>query len=204
MTGPSGESLRAGIDLWVRKWLAEYGSCPPAVIPATVVGLLAAWVMWRWKERPDNLFTALFGIAVEGVVFGLGLWILCLNAPAILEKTGLAPMAVGGSGARVITFIGVGVYEEFAFRLIGFAWLAWLLRVAFVPALAATVMALIASSAGFALAHHFVSTDPFVPAVFLTRMLAGAYCALLFWWRGLGVAVGAHIVYDLIVGLPRG
>ncbi|HJZ89498.1 MAG TPA: CPBP family intramembrane glutamic endopeptidase, partial [Gemmataceae bacterium] len=106
--------------------------------------------------------------------------------------------------ARVITFLGVGVYEEFVFRLIGFAWLAWLLRVAFLPGVAAIPMAIVASSAAFALAHHVVQTDPFVPAVFATRMLAGAYCALLFWWRGLGVAVGTHIVYDLIVGLPRG
>ncbi|MBO0699481.1 MAG: CPBP family intramembrane metalloprotease, partial [Zavarzinella sp.] len=59
------------------------------------------------------------------------------------------------------------------------------------------------SAAAFALAHHFVQTDPFVPAVFLTRMLIGVYCALLFWLRGLGVAVGAHIVYDIVVGLPQ-
>jgi Type II CAAX prenyl endopeptidase Rce1-like len=204
LAGPSGESLRAGIDLWVRKWLNDYGAGPPALIPLTVVALLAGWSAWRWKERPEHLFATVFGIALEGAVFGLGLWTLCLNAPAILEKCGLPTLAAGVPDARVITFLGVGVYEEFAFRLIGFAWLAWLLRVAFLPGVAAIPMAIVASSAAFALAHHFVQTDPFVPAVFMTRMLAGAYCALLFWWRGLGVAVGAHIVYDLIVGLPRG
>jgi hypothetical protein len=97
----------------------------------------------------------------------------------------------------------VGIYEEVLFRLIGFAWLAMLLRVALVPWIAAVPMAVLGSAAAFALARHFVQTDPFVPGVFLARMLVGAYCAVLFWLRGLGVAVGAHIVYDVIVGMPH-
>ena len=82
-----------------------------------------------------------------------------------------------------------------------FAGLARIINFVLVPKLVAMPMALIASSAVFALAHHWVQTDPFLPAVFLTRLMIGAYCALLYWWRGLGVAVGAHIVYDLVVGL---
>ena len=75
------------------------------------------------------------------------------------------------------------------------------LNFALVPKLFALPLALVASSALFALAHHWVQTDPFLPAVFMTRLMIGAFCALLYWWRGLGVAVGAHIVYDLVVGL---
>lgn len=204
LAGPTGESLRAGIDLWGRKWLAENGGYPPAVIPGVVVALLAVWTAWRWKDRPDNVFTAVFGIAVESVVFGLGLWTLCLNAPALFQRFGLPTIAVGGPDPQIITYLGVGLYEEVVFRLVGFALLAKLLQFALVPGLAARPMALLASSAAFALAHHFVQTDPFVPTVFLTRMMIGAYCGLLLWWRGLGVAVGAHIVYDIVVGLPRG
>ena len=79
-----------------------------------------------------------------------------------------------------------------------------MLRLAFVPWIAAIPVAVLVSAALFALAHHFVQTDPFVPSVFLTRMLVGAYCAVVFWLRGLGVAVGAHIVYDIVVGTPNG
>ena len=84
-----------------------------------------------------------------------------------------------------------------------FAWLARVLRVALVPAIAAIPMAAVVSAVAFALAHHVVQTDPFVPSVFLTRVLIGVSCAALFWLRGLGVAVGAHIVYDIVVGTAQ-
>ena len=202
LASPSGESLRAGVELWLRQWLGQAGQLPPVLIPATVVGLLLLWALWRWSERPDHLFSTVFGIALEGVIFGLGLWTLCLNAPLILERAALPTMAVGGPNPRLVTYVGVGVYEEAIFRLIAFAWLARILRIALVPGIAAIPMAILASSAAFALAHHFVHTDPFVPGVFLTRMLVGVYCAILFWLRGFGVAVGAHIVYDIVVGTP--
>jgi Type II CAAX prenyl endopeptidase Rce1-like len=198
----SGESLRAGVELWLQQWLGQAGPWPPVLIPATVVGLLAVWAMWRWSDRPYHLFTTVFGIALEGIVFGLGLWTVCLNAPAILERIGLVPMAVGGPNPKLVTYVGVGIYEEVIFRLLAFAWLARILRIALVPGIAAVPIAMLASSAVFALAHHFVQTDPFVPGVFLTRMLVGVYCAILFWLRGLGVAVGAHIVYDIVVASP--
>lgn len=202
LTPPSGESLRAGVELWVRQWLAQAGPYPPAIVPGTVILLLVLWTLWRWADRPNRLITTILGIALEGVLFGLGLWVLCLNAPAILDRIGLVAAAVGGPNPKLVTYLGVGIYEEVIFRLIGFAWLARVLRVALVPVIAAVPMAALASAAAFALAHHFVQTDPFVPGVFLTRMLVGVYCALLFWLRGLGVAVGAHFAYDVVVGVP--
>ncbi len=202
--GPNGESLRAGIDLWFRKFLADAGGYPPLVIPAVVIGLLALWAAWNWKERPENVFLPIFGIALEGVVFGLGLWALCLNGPALVDRIGLQTAAVASPDAQVITYFGVGLYEEVLFRLIGFLWLVRVLQVALFPGALARPLGLALSAVGFALAHHFVQTDPFVPSVFLIRTMIGLYCGLLLWWRGLGVAVGAHVVYDVVVGLPRG
>jgi hypothetical protein len=202
LTPPSGYSIRAGVELWLRQWLAEAGPVPPVVIPLTLVLLLTTWTLWRWADRPHHLFRTLFGMAFEGLVFSVVLWVVCLNAPAILDRIGLVPAAVGGPNPQIVTYLGVGIYEEVIFRLIGFAWLARLLRIALVPAIAAVPMAALASAAAFALAHHFVQTDPFVPTVFLTRMLIGVFCAVLFWLRGLGVAVGAHVVYDVVVSTP--
>jgi Type II CAAX prenyl endopeptidase Rce1-like len=199
----SGESLRAGVDLWIRQWLSEAASWPPFLLPIALAGLLCFWALLRWRDRPEHLITTVVGMAFEGVVFGLGLWALCLNAPAILDRAGIVTGSIGSPNPQLVTFLGVGIYEEVIFRLIAFAWLFWLLRLAFVPGIAALPLAVLVSSVAFALVHHFVQTDPFVPAVFFTRVLIGAYCALLFWLRGLGVAVGAHVVYDVVVGLPQ-
>jgi hypothetical protein len=196
------EPLRAGVELWLRQWLADAGGWPPVILPAIIVGLLLVGTMWRWRERPERLFTCVFGICLESMLFGLVLWTVCLNAPIIFDHIGLTTAAVGGPNPKLISYLGVGIYEEVIFRLIGFAWLAWLLRTALVPRVAAIPMAMIVSSAVFALAHHFVQTDPFVPSVFLTRVLIGLYCAVLYWLRGLGVAIGAHVVYDIVVATP--
>lgn len=202
LDGTTAEPVRAGVDLWIRHWLAENGVTEIVVAPGALLLLLAFWSIWQWKERPERVFTAVFGIVLEGVLFGLGLWMLCANAPAIFAHFGLPLAALGANAeAKAVTFVGVGIYEEVVFRLVLFAGLARLINFVLVPKIVAVPMALIASSAVFALAHHWVQTDPFLPAVFLTRLMIGAYCALLYWWRGIGVAVGAHIVYDLVVGL---
>jgi hypothetical protein len=197
----SGQSIRAGLDLWLREWLTQFEPCPPIIIPATLVFILVAWSLWKRNERPDRLAIPVIGIALEGIVFGFILWAVCVNAPFLLEQSGISFAAINGLDPQTVTFLGVGLYEETLFRLIGFVWLARLLNVIFIPWLAAIPIAGIVSAAAFALAHHLVQSDPFIPTVFATRMLIGVYCAMLCWLRGFGVAVGAHVVYDILAGI---
>jgi hypothetical protein len=88
------------------------------------------------------------------------------------------------------------------FRLLLFSLMAWVLQWAGSgPWLAATV-ATGGSAALFSGAHHVGPFgEPFDRYVFLFRMLAGIYFALLFRLRGFGIAVGTHAFYDIIVGV---
>ena len=43
--------------------------------------------------------------------------------------------------------------------------------------------------------------EPFHAGRFVFRCLAGLYFALLFQFRGFGVAAGAHACYDVMVGI---
>ena len=55
------------------------------------------------------------------------------------------------------------------------------------------------------LANLFVANgEEFVLDKFVFRAVAGLYFATLYVFRGLGIAVGAHVLYDLIVGVPWG
>lgn len=199
--GSQADELRSGVDLWLRQFLTANGVSLLALIPLSLIALLAFWSFVNWKERPERVLTSVLGIVLESIIFGLGLWMLCRNAPLLGERVGI-PAAIDGTHSQALTFIGVGVYEEVVFRLMLFAGVAKLLRYVLVPGIAALPMAAIASSVAFALAHHLnVQSDPYIPLVFATRVMIGLYCALLFWWRGLGVVVGTHIVYDLLVGL---
>jgi hypothetical protein len=203
LPAPANGSLRAGVELWIRDWLAQAGPIPLFVIPIAAIGLIAFWALWRWTDRPERPVLTIIGIVAEGIALGFGLWAICVKAPYLMEQSGLTFAAINVPLPQVVTFVGVGVYEEVLFRLLGCALLARLLNLMFVPWIVAFPIAAVASAAGFAAAHHFVASDPFVPLVFFTRTLIGVYLALVFWLRGLGVAVGAHIVYNLVVGLQH-
>ncbi len=196
-TSASG-SLRAGVELWLQHWLEQTSNVPAFVIPSALVGLLLLWALLRGNDRPTHFIVPTLGILFEGVAAGIGLYALCLNTPLLLEKAGVPVAAVNIQGSQVLTYLGVGLYEEAIFRLIGFGMFSWIMRAVFIPAIAAIPIAMLISAAAFALAHEFVHTEPFVPFVFFTRMLIGATLAMLFWLRGLGVAVAAHIVYDVV------
>ena len=66
----------------------------------------------------------------------------------------------------------------------------------------AVALAVLSTSLMFALAHHAgPGAEPFDLFVFTFRTTAGVAFALLFLYRGFGIAVGSHAAYDLLVGV---
>lgn len=102
--------------------------------------------------------------------------------------------------ATVVGAIGAGLHEELAFRLVGVAGGAALLRRAGLPPRLALGLAVVASSLLFAAAHHWAGA-PWDTRVFAFRALAGAAFAAIFWHRSLAHAVYAHALYDLYVAM---
>jgi membrane protease YdiL (CAAX protease family) len=103
---------------------------------------------------------------------------------------------------QAVGFLGAGIYEEVLFRLVLFSALLWLLRSADVPGLLAFLLAAVTGAAVFSYAHHLGPFgEPYNGYVFLFRTLAGLYFTLIFQTRGFGIAVGAHALYDVLVGI---
>jgi membrane protease YdiL (CAAX protease family) len=98
--------------------------------------------------------------------------------------------------------LGAGIYEEALFRLILFSCLVRLLRLVEVNGLFSVVLAALASALLFSAAHHLGPYgQPYSNYLFLFRLIAGLYFALLFQVRGFGIAVGAHSCYNLMVSI---
>ncbi len=200
--------LRNGADTWLRRALEALGLHPLYWPPAFVVALFAGWSLARGAERPRGLGSIMSGMALESILFALGLWGLSLGLGPLVQGLGIelnvAP-AANQAVAQLVTFVGAGIYEELLFRLLLYSALVWLLRQAAVVPPAAIVLAAVTSGALFAGAHHVgPSGEPFDAYVFLFRSLAGIYFALVFELRGFGVAVGAHAGYDILVGVAVG
>src|SRR5262249_23076199 len=104
--------------------------------------------------------------------------------------------------AQVVTYVGAGIYEEVVFRLILLGGIRGLLSVVGLSRFVAVSVAMIASALIFAVAHHIGPYgEPFERRLFLYRLLAGLYFALVFQTRGFGVSVGTHACYDVMVGI---
>ena len=61
------------------------------------------------------------------------------------------------------------------------------------------IPAIVLISATLFSAYHYLGAEPFQAGTFAFRLALGVYLAGIYVYRGFGIAVGAHTVYDLIV-----
>lgn len=209
--------------------LAPFGSAARSVRLALllVLAVLAAWRVFR-ESREDGhpgLFPIVGRIVLEGALAALCLGPLLLGLLWALDVD-LASIRAGLSNAAAATpleragyLAGAAAWEEMVFR-IGVQSLLWLLAAESLRALIKSrppvaVLAEGLSIAGaaslFAASHLAAFTavlgpggEPFDPAVFTWRLLAGILFGALFRWRGPGVAAWAHALFDLALSIGAG
>jgi membrane protease YdiL (CAAX protease family) len=202
--GEAGQAqIRNGADVWMRTVLARVGLDSPMLLPALIAAALLGWhVVARhpWRISGD----ALAGMLAESVLFAFALVVLGqLQDLAFQQMQGAPPASIGsGLAARAVTYVGAGIYEEALFRLTLLPACYGLFRLLRASPRWAAALALISTSLLFALAHHIgPAGEPVELFAFTFRVLAGLFFAGLFVLRGLGITVGAHAGYDLLVGL---
>jgi len=204
MTDGRPGSLRGGADEWLRLGLAQYGLGQAWVAPLALVAVLLAWSAREWKARPREPVAVAFGMMLESVIFAAALWAIARNFVPLLQEWGVptASIQFSVSAGEVVRYIGAGIYEEVLFRLGLFTGLYLLLRTAQLPSLVALVLAAFAAALAFAAAHHVGPHGEAVVTVrFLFRVTAGLFFTMLYVFRGFGVAVGAHALYDILAGV---
>ena len=118
---------------------------------------------------------------------------------AVVHTVGLS---IGGFLGTISCYLGAGIYEELLFRLIllnlGIGLLAWMRA----GRKTSVIGGIVLTSVLFSAAHYVgPSGDPFRWLTFLFRFLAGVFFAVLFRYRGFGIAAGTHAFYDVLVGL---
>ena len=151
---------------------------------------------------------------------------LCINTIRMLavdgvekSKSGHPGMPMGDaamagdpqSSGRVVAFLGAGIYEELLFRLMMLPAVAVLLSFCGMKRNTSFALAVLTTSLLFAAAHYRLditlgpiqwatpSGDPFEWMSFVFRLMAGSFFSIVFLYRGFGIAVGAHAMYDILV-----
>jgi hypothetical protein len=193
---------RSGVDLISGPLLAELSTLTWVAIQVAIALALFAFAIdrrqhtvrehlsWSW---PPILEACLWGLSLGGLVLFLmdEVHLLSTSAPQTTFEISLID--------RIVISAGAGLHEELLFRLLALPLVSWLLsRALGVPRRAALIGAVILSSLGFSLAHHFAG-EPLDAFVFAYRLTAGLVFATLFVTRGFAVTAWAHAAYDFSV-----
>lgn len=190
------QPFRAGLDAWMARslraihWTADYA--PSLLIAVACIG----WAVILWDRSPPESLSTLVGMFFESMVYALALWGL-----GMIVTTQMAHLSIATRSMQAIALMGSGLFEEVLFRLLGFGVTFWMLKL-ITGERSALVAAIVFSAVSFSAAHYVgPQGETWQLKIFIFRTLAGVCFATLFHYRGLGIAVGTHSAYNIIVGL---
>lgn len=198
--------LRSDIINWahgiIRLVFQIFGPAEPVAFAGLVAAL--AWLALRETKR-RRVDAELYGLMlIESILYACAAGLLCG-----LVARRLVPMGTLGPGRNIardiVLSVGAGVYEEFFFRvvLMGAIYYGLKLWSGLGPALVAGI-AIVASSLAFAVCHHLGECgDPWLPGLLVYRFILGVFFAALYIYRGLGIVVYTHALFDIFVSLNR-
>lgn len=165
------------------------------------IALAAVLLVWHWLER-DRWQVDLRVLAImwmEAALWTLPLLLMGLLIAPRAAMAGPSPEELG-LGARMMLAVGAGIYEELLFRLILIAAIHFVIadvvgashRVGYA---AGVVLSALAFSA-----YHDIRPGGQVDwGLASFYFAAGLYFSALFVFRGFGIVVAAHALYDVIV-----
>ena len=208
-------SVRNGADYWLRSGLMSIG-LEAFLLPGLIIGGLLIW--HRYGDYPWRISReTLVGMFAESMILAV-----CLLFVAQLQdmafqcwfpsdvsirevSPGQRPLLAipANFGGRMISYLGAGVYEEVMFRLLLLpVTMVLLQRVFKMKAGWSAFLAVFLTSLSFSVAHYIGSAgEAFSLFSFTFRMTAGCFFATVFLFRGFGITVGCHALYDLVVGV---
>ncbi len=206
--GPSAQ--RNGADAWLRNCVSLLGfreQLDYFLLPVLTVGILlgghyVSRQPWRVSRK------VLAGMTVESLVLALALWLswglFQLLMQAVPQSVGLDlnRRVVESWLGTVNSYFGAGIYEELLFRMILLNLSVGLLVWLGAERRASVIGGIVLSSLIFSAAHYVgPNGDSFKWLTFCFRFLAGAFFAVLYLYRGFGIAAGTHALYDVLVYL---
>jgi len=182
------------------KWFFSLFGASGVYLPgAALIAVLLCWHIasrnpWQVAMQP------MAGMAGESVLLAIPLIMLNRWLPLLRSIGTLAGADRVGNTDNLLLSVGAGLYEELVFRLIVISLVMILLKdIIRVREVWGVAAAVVISSLLFA-AHHYqpIGADEWRLPEFVFRTAAGAYLAAVFVVRGFGLAVGCHVIYDVI------
>ncbi len=189
----------------MRNFFALFGAFGTFLPLLAVIAILFFWHLARrdpWELDP-RLYA---GMAAEAIIWGVPCFVIGVAIQRHLPTPAAGVEAVRGLVElswqnQVILSVGAGVYEELLFRLIGINILSMIFVDAFEIRPSVSIPLIIVLSSVLFSLYHYLGHESFALDTFSYRTAFGIYLAGVYVYRGFGITVGAHTVYDLIYTL---
>ena len=136
-------------------------------------------------------------IYMEGYIYGF-LLVFILNGFDVFDK--ISYLFYEDYILSFYLCLGAGIWEEILFRFILFNILLYLLSFIIDKNLIVLLLSIFISSSVFSLFHYIGSFgDVFTLYSFIIRFVGGVYLSIVYYYRGLGIAMFTHFIYDFIL-----
>jgi len=161
---------------------------------------LLCFAIYRTRDKRRHLPGMYAWMFFESALWAASLYVIASLASSLTRAS------IAEIGTRLTIAIGAGIFEEFLFRFILVGGLVVIFHRGLGAKRGAVVPFAIALSAVlFSLAHYRgigIGSDPWHWGQASLRALLGALLGAIFWWRGLGIVVYTHALYNVAVLLP--
>ena len=140
---------------------------------------------------------------IEGIIFGIIL-VFLLNGIDIFNFN----ITIVPSYDYSLLFyfcIGAAIWEEILFRLILINLIFFISKKLSINNNFAFIVSIVFSSVLFSLFHYIGSLgDTFSMYSFIYRFVGGLYLSILYYYRGIGISMMSHFIYDfLLITIPE-
>ncbi|MFM7134055.1 MAG: type II CAAX prenyl endopeptidase Rce1 family protein [Planctomycetota bacterium] len=173
--------------------------------------LVAILLIWHALSRGPWIvdLSVVARMFLESAALALPLLVIAQFVARSIPEAG--PMPAAGVedfgslplGAQIAVAVGAGLYEELAFRMVGFGVLLFVFAdLLAVPKKWAMAAAIGLSALAFAVYHPLRGPDGgFLLQRFVFFLLAGAYFGIAYALRGFGIVAATHALYDIATAL---
>ena len=134
---------------------------------------------------------------IEGIFFGL-LLIFILNGFSVFNHSQQNYFFIDYS-FMFYSCLGAGIWEEILFR---YLLLSSLIKVfkKIIDKYSSIILSIFISALLFSMFHYIGSLgDVFNIYTFIVRFVGGIYLGIIYLYRGLGISMISHIIYDFIL-----
>jgi len=195
--------IRNTADTIIRDFIRLFSDNVFIIQSVIILFFLISFYIYSNKNKNSHKFNIKYFsfMYIEGFLYGL-LLVYILNGFNVFER-----LDTFQYNDYIISFylcLGAGIWEEILFRLIIFNLIMYIISYFSKNNFLSLLLSIFISSIIFSLFHYIGTfSDTFTMYSFIIRFAGGVYLALIYYYRGLGIAMFSHFIYDfLIVSYP--